>query len=448
MSYEFKEKTISISTFSYYQTFFYYIYHTFTLFMLLSHIILSYLWVIYKIKILEEPYSWEKLKKKHRKNAILYKKTSLKLRGGLIKFAQFISSQKNLIVDEVIEELESLQDRVDPIDSYKMRKILELEVGDSIDNIFSEFDDEPIAAASFGQVHKAKLKDGTTVAVKIQYPFIETTLTIDMMLMRYFITILSTLLNKKHMIDAYKEIKDALFLELDYGKEGEYATKFKQNFSDYSDVIVPTIYHQFSTKKVLVMDYIDGYKINNISKMSELNILPYSLLKIIIDSYFKQFYCDGFFHSDPHPGNLFFTSNAKIAFIDFGQSKELPEYVKLALIDSIGAVLSFDLKKIVDSFIKMGLIKEVDRGRMGNLLDNIFSRIETGSANEIMGITLDFNFLHQNVVSLIQEMNISFPSGVVLYGRTLAYLNGLIASLSPDANMFEITRESFYKRFF
>lgn len=415
--------------------------------MLLLRIILSYLWVIYKIKILEEPYSWEKLKKKHRKNAQRYKKTSLKLRGGLIKFAQFISSQKNLIVDEVIEELESLQDRVDPIDSDKMKKIVELELGESIDKIFLEFDDTPIAAASFGQVHKAKLLDGKTVAVKIQYPFIETTLTIDMILMRYFITILSTLLNRRHMIDAYNEIKDALFLELDYIKEGEYAKKFKENFSEYNNVIIPTIYSEFSTQKVLVMDYIDGYKINNLSKMSELNILPYDLLKIVIDSYFKQFYCDGFFHSDPHPGNIFFTNEGKIAYIDFGQSKELPEYVKNGLKDSVAAILSFDLKKITDSFVKMGFIKNLDRARMDRVIENIFSRIETGSANEIMNITLDFNFLHQNVISLVKEMNISFPSGIVLYGRTLAYLNGLIAFLSPDADMFEMTRESFYKRF-
>lgn len=428
-----------------YNSFIYFIYHSISVFVLFMRITISYLLVIYAVKIFEINYPLEKLKEKNIRNAKRYKKTATKLRGGLIKVAQFLTTQKDIIPPEIIKELEVLQDKVEPVNIKTVKNTIEEELFDKAENIFVDFEDDCVASASFGQVHKAKLKTGEIVAIKVQHKCIEKTLKIDMILMKYVFLFFATLLNRKHLLDIYKEISNALLTELDYEKEAYYAKKFKENFKNRNDVIIPSIYEKYSTKKVLTMDFIDGYKINDLENMKRLNINPENILKLLVDLYFQQFYHNGFFHSDPHPGNIFFLPGPKLAFIDFGQSKELDDKIRRELKNIVVSLIIFNIDEIANSFIRMGFVNESDRNHLKKLFDTIFSRIKTGSPNEIIALTTDFNFIKNNIIEIIKQMEIIMPDGVALYGRTLAYINGLITTLSPDMNMFDLSRELIFK---
>ena len=409
-------------------------------------ILFSYLWMLYATKVLEMEYPYEKLIAKHQRNAKRYKIIATNFRGGLIKLAQFISTQKELIHPVIIKELEVLQDRVDPIPYKEIRKLFFTEVGKYPEDVFEEFEKESVASASFGQVHRAKLKSGETVAVKIQYDTMYTILSIDMTMAGHFIKIMSKILKRPQLIDMYKEISDALFMELDYRTEADFAEIFRENFKNNPDINAPKIYREYTSEKVLVSDFIDGYRITDIDKMKELGISPLKTLEKLMDSYFQQFYYDGFFHSDPHPGNIFFLKDGSISFIDFGQARKLDDKMKLSLREAVVGVLTYNSEKIVESFYLMGIIDKDSKGKLKYLVDEVLNRAPTGSAAEIRNMAMDFEFVKDKLITITREMNISFPSGIVLYGRTIAYLNGLIGYLAPEDDMFEMARISLMKR--
>jgi len=425
---------------------FIFIIHALVITWLYIRILSSYLWMLYATKVLEMDYPYEKLIAKHQRNAKRYKRVATSFRGGLIKLAQFISTQKELIHPIIIKELEVLQDRVEPIPYKEIRKLFFTEVGKYPEDVFDEFEEKSVASASFGQVHRAKLKSGEMVAVKIQYDTMHTILSIDMTMAGHFIKIMSKILKRPQLIDMYKEISDALFMELDYRTEADFAEIFRENFKNNPDINAPKIYREYTSEKVLVSEFINGYRINDVAKMKELGISSVKTLEKLMDSYFQQFYYDGFFHSDPHPGNIFFLEDGSISFIDFGQAKKLDEKMKLSLKEAVVGVLTYDSDKIVKSFHLMGIIDKESKNKLKYLVDEVLNRTPTGSATEIRNMAMDFDFIKDKLVTITKEMDIKFPSGIVLYGRTIVYLNGLIGFLAPKDDMFEMARISLMKR--
>ena len=425
---------------------FIFIVHSLAIAWLYIRVFSSYLWMLYSTKVLEMDYPYDKLIEKHRKNAQRYKVIATNFRGGLIKLAQFISTQKELIHPVIIKELEVLQDRVEPIPYNEVVRLFENETGMHPNEVFKFFEKEAVASASFGQVHRAVLKTGETVAVKIQYEDMDKILAIDMAMAGHFIKVMAKILKRPQLIEMYKEISEALFMELDYLKEAEFAEIFKENFKDNPFVDAPKIYREYTSEKVLVSEFVNGYRITDIATMERLGISPVSILEKLMDSYFQQFYFDGFFHSDPHPGNIFFLENETIVFVDFGQAKKLTEDMKLSLRDAVIGVLTYDSLKISESFYNMGVIEKDSINKLKFLVDDILHRAPTGSAAEIRDMALDFDFIKEKLKFITAEMNIKFPQGIVLYGRTIAYLNGLIGALAPEEDMFEMARISFMKR--
>jgi len=427
-----------------------FLYHSILVTWLYVRTLASYLWVLYLIRVLEIDYPAEKLKKKHVKNAIRYKKVATKFRGGLIKLAQFISTQEKMLPPEIVEILKTLQDDVEPVPYQDVEETIVDELGALPEDIFDDFEKESIASASFGQVHKARLKTGEIVAIKVQHKSIERSLDIDLTMAGHFLKAMASLLSKPQILDMYEEIKKALYIELNYKVEAEFATKFRENFKDREDHLIPKIYEEFSTSKVIVMDYIDGYKITDLENIKTVNSTPEEILEVLIDSYFQQFYYDGFFHTDPHPGNLFYLkgeNGVRISFIDFGQSKELEPEVQAGLKIATMGVLTSNVSMVVDSFVTMGIITDRERGKVTGIVSDVLSRVKEGSADAIMDLTMDFDFLRSKLSIIVHQLDIKFPEGVVLYGRTLAYLNGLIGTLSSSSDMFEIARRALIKRF-
>ena len=237
-----------------------------------------------------------------------------------IKLGQILSTRKDLFDEDIINELSRLRDSVEPFDTDIAKAIFENETGLKIPKIFKEFNDIPIGSASIGQVYEAKLKNNEEVIVKIQRPNIEETIKSDIEILR---TIASTLKDLNNGLDidlkqVVEEFNAQLMRELNYTFEAMNAIKFKSMFKDSAEVYIPSIYEEYSTEKVLVMEKIVGVKISDKSKIKKLGWSTKNKAEIGVRSLFKQVFEKGIFHGDPHPGNIFVVSNNCISFIDFG----------------------------------------------------------------------------------------------------------------------------------
>jgi ubiquinone biosynthesis protein len=238
-----------------------------------------------------------------------------------IKFGQVLSVRPDLIPKSYIKELENLQDKVPPFPCAIAKQQIKKELGKDINDIFSTFEKKPIASASISQVHKATLKNNKKVAVKIQRPDVRKIMETDIEIMFYVAKLLEKhipKIKKYHPIQVIEEFSKWTKKELDFKREAINAKRFARNFSTSKTVKIPEIYDEFTTDKLMVMEFIDGIELHNIKqiKSKKINLKP--LIENGFDAILTQVFIHGFFHADPHPGNLIITNDKKIAFVDFG----------------------------------------------------------------------------------------------------------------------------------
>jgi len=412
--------------------------HSVILAYVAARIIASYLWVIFRWKVLELKVNKPKLAKIHRKNARRYREAAIKLKGGMIKVGQFISARVDVMPPEFVEELAKLQDQVEPNPYEVVADTIRRELGAEPDQIFAYFDREALAAASLGQVHRATTKSGEKVAVKIQHPLVEITLKIDLFIFRVMVRLLAKLIGSKLDFGAvYDEVAMTLKNELLYEKEAQYCEMARKNFEGDPRIEIPRVLHELSSKRVLTMSFVEGHKISDSAKMAELGILPSEVLELVIGAYCKQIYVDGFFQSDPHPGNLFFMAGPRIGIVDFGQSKLVPRKVHNSLRRGAFAAICHDHGGLVDALIELGLIKRRDRHLFLDVIEKVSGRLPTGSPAEVN--KLDFHEVKDWVKELLSKIEgVQIPNDLVLYGRTISLLHGLATRLDPNINVFRV----------
>lgn len=383
----------------------------------------------------------------HRRNAALIREKALEMKGVMIKVGQFLSSRKDFLPDEYIEELSKLQDRVPPHDFGEIRQRIIDELGSAPEEIFSVFEEEPIAAASLGQVHRAVLKDGRKAAVKVQYPGIEKIIETDIRMFRFFVTILRGKIGWINLRVLHEEFSKIVRAELDYVQEGKNAQRFSLNFSSDNQVVIPRVYWEFSRGKVLTLEFVGGIKITECSAIKASGVDCRTLVNLLVETYAKMVFVHGFFHCDPHPGNIFVGEGPTVVFVDFGMVQAISDSTRRNLRRYANAIVENDTAGIVEALEKMGfLIEGADYRAISDVTQDLIDKYRYSTPEELKSLTVDdIGEEIANIRGVIH--NFQVPNYFILLIRTIGMLNGMAYRLNPEVNIIEIATP-YIKEFF
>lgn len=381
----------------------------------------------------------KRMSKRHRKRAIQMRETALKMGGVLIKLGQFFSSRVDVMPEEYIDELAKLQDMVPPVPFEEIKEVIESEFNLPLNRIFRDIEKEPQAAASLAQVHYATLMDKTPVAVKVQRPDIQQLIDIDLATFGYLMEGVDKFTSFGKKVDIPKiimEFTKTLGDELDFLREGYNAERFRQNFQNEKTIYIPKVYFRYTSNKVITLERINAIKISNYKALERKGIDRSAVAQEVAQSYFKQVLEDGFFHADPHPGNLFVVEGPEITFVDFGMVGEISPQAKEDFRELIIGVATRDVDRIVNSFIALGFLR---RG-MGSfsvkktikwMLDN-YSSITTNTLS-----IEDIEDINEDLKKIMRDEPFTISAEFAFLGRAIGTLHGLAIGLDPDFNAVE-----------
>jgi len=279
---------------------------------------------------------------------------AVRQQGLLIKFGQIVGSRPDLIPDEYVDALSRLQDQVPPRPFPTIERQVTHELGRPLADVFSHFESEPIAAASLAQVHRATLKDGRTVAVKVQYPGIRDVVQTDLDSIRFLLRILAALERNLDFGPIIQEVVRTVPQELDFINEGHNAELIAANFAARQDIIVPRIYWEYTTRRLLVMEFLEGIKITDVVALQDAGIDPQAVSQLVTDAYCEQLFLHGMFHADPHPGNLFVLPGPQLVMLDFGLCRKLDDQFRLGYARLVNAMITANAMEMVQAFRDLG----------------------------------------------------------------------------------------------
>ncbi len=278
----------------------------------------------------------------------------LKLGPTFIKIGQAVSTRADLLPLAYIQELSKLQDNVPSFPNDVAFEIIERELGHSIPELFAEIEAEPIAAASLGQVYRGRLHSRQTVAIKVQRPNLENAINFDLAVLRRIARFMTRYPNLTRGVDwegTIGEFAAVIFEEMDYGKEANNADMFRANFRKWDNIHVPAIYRSHSATRVLTMEFIDGNKVLDLEELNARGIPPPEVVKLIAKTYLKQLLEDGFFHADPHPGNLRVMPDGRLAFFDFGMVGRITPELQSKMIDAFFHIVEKDPHGLTEDLV-------------------------------------------------------------------------------------------------
>jgi predicted unusual protein kinase regulating ubiquinone biosynthesis (AarF/ABC1/UbiB family) len=354
-----------------------------------------------------------------------------------IKVGQALSTRPDLVRQDFLDELIKLQDQLPPFPTDIAFQIIEAQLRRPIEDLYREISPEPIAAASLGQVYKARLYTGEEVAVKVQRPNLMPVITLDLFLMRWAATWIKPFLplnlgdNLTTIVD---EFGVKLFEEIDYLNEGRNAEKFAANFQDDDTIKVPAIYWRYTSRNVLTLEWINGIKLIDLAGIRRAGLDPDSIIKTCVNAGMRQLLEFGFFHADPHPGNLFVLPDGRMAFIDFGMMDQLTQHTKETIAGSIVHVINKDYVSLTEDFVELGfLTPDVD-------ISPIIPALERVLDNAIGESVGNFNFktITEEFSDLVYQYPFRVPAQFSLIIRSLVTQEGLALSLNPEFKIVEI----------
>ena len=350
-----------------------------------------------------------------------------------IKIGQSLSTRADLIPLEYIEQLTQLQDRVPEFNSQEAIRVIETELGQTLDNLFESFTVSPLACASLGQVHRARLLSGEEVVIKVQRPNLEGLFNLDFELLHRLTRWLNIFpVVKKYNLEAiYQEFFELLFQEIDYIHEGKNADRFRENFKNYPQVKVPLVYWQYTTRKVLTLEYVPGIKVDDRETLLANGINVDGIIQLGICSYLKQLLQDGFFQSDPHPGNMAVSQEGELIFYDFGTMFELKSVAKDQMIETFFAILRKDTETVLKTLVYMGLIEPVrDLQPVRNILQFLLDEFRDKPVDVRV-----FEQISDQVYLMFKQQPFRLPPQMTFIIKSVTTLDGIARSLDPQYNL-------------
>jgi ubiquinone biosynthesis protein len=354
-----------------------------------------------------------------------------------VKFGQFLSIRPDLIPPEFCSEFRKLQDKVPPFSYAHVKKELEKELKQDHAEVFSEFDETPVAAASVSQVHRARLRTGEEVAVKVQRPGIRAEMEEDILIMLFFATLLEKFvpsLRRNQPVMLIHEFSRWTDRELDFCQEGKNALHFSYYFKGYPGVTIPRVFLEHTTERILVMEFIHG--VNTLEAPPE-SIDRKATAHRIAESMLKQIFVDGFFHGDPHAGNIFLLENNGIAYLDFGIVGYLSADLRAWTFDILYGMSEGDVERVIDSFLELcnACEEDVDVPLYRRQMNEVLSELHIC---EMAGIP--FTHMMERFLNTSLEYSLDIPHDFVMMSKAIATLEGTCLSLDPEIRIVEYLR--------
>ncbi|HUH02622.1 MAG TPA: AarF/UbiB family protein [Kofleriaceae bacterium] len=399
-----------------------------------------------------------KLHRKHIRNARRIERTICQLQGLFIKVGQLISIMTNFLPPEFRAQLEGLQDNVPPRPYPDIEARVREELGKPPSELFAEFDQHPVASASIGQVHVARLTTGEKVAVKVQYPDIEKIVASDLKTLRRIFGIVQSFVPFEGLQEVYREIRGMILAELDFRTEAANARRIAANFEGQTNVTFPLVIDELSTSRILTTRFEEGAKVSDLAKLEEMGIDRRALARRVVEVYCKQIFTDGVYHADPHPGNLLVRpcpespDGLSIVFLDFGAVAEVSPQMRQGIIDLIQSALSSDTQGIVRAMRAMGFVsRNADPALFDRIVEYFHQRFQEEVSLDsfnLKDIKFDPEKGLENLADLrrmdisLRELTSSFhvPKEWILLERTLLLLMGLCTALDPNLNPMTVIR--------
>jgi len=419
-------------------------------FLTVISLFLSIFWAFYSLKLrkLWRSQTWYEDRRRELfvSQARRFRNTAVDLGGLMIKLGQFFSTRVDVLPQAIARELAGLQDEVQPEDFAALRQEAETEFGRPLEEIYEFLDEAPLAAASLGQVHCGRLRvpaggRGQTVAVKIQRPGIEELVDTDLKAVRRVIDLIKLLTDWEKFADfdaIFSEFSAIVHEELDYIHEGHNAETIAANLADDREVIIPRIFWEHTTRRVLTMEFEDGMKITDYEGLAKAGVNRHDLAIRLLQIYIKQILVDGFFHADPHPGNLFITPAGRIILIDFGMVGVISKPLRESLVQLAQNMIQRNYDQVVTLLKKIGFLR---RGADAELLAKaiaLFMEQILGKGEDLF--SGDLGEIMDNMETLLYENPFQIPANFTFLGRALGTLFGLCVGLDPEINFLDEAR--------
>jgi ubiquinone biosynthesis protein len=356
-----------------------------------------------------------------------------------VKFGQLLSTRPDIVPPDILQELRGLQDDARPEPFERVRAVVEAEVGLTIEQVFEEFDEEPIRAASIGQVHRARLPGGQEVVVKVQRPDAERQLSADVQLLYQAARVARERVRRLQFIDlvgTVDEFSRTVRRELDYGIEARNAEVFRRQFAGDDTVWVPKIYWRYTTARVLTMERVEGTALNRLDLASWSGEDRRRLANRVTETWMQMVFVHGFFHADPHPANVLVRDPDHLSLVDFGMTEQLTPRDREAAVRLLLDILNQEAERLPRRLRALGVRypRQMEE-ELGDRLGVILQRYSASAIGEI-----DAREVLREIFQTIYRLDITLPSRWVMLDKTLATLAGVALEIYPDFNVFDVAR--------